>query len=89
MRNCLIHGNYGLHCPICRTTEKWDSLYGLCYYCGFSLQPGGEFPTDSVRPKPLNKETIRTVAAVIGDIMATVSVVLQLLGLHWIMTHPR
>lgn len=37
----------------------------------------------------MNKETIRTVAAVIGDFMATVSVILQLLGLHWIMTHPR
>ena len=37
----------------------------------------------------MNKETIRTVAAVIGDIMASISVILQMLGLHYIMTHPR
>lgn len=37
----------------------------------------------------MSKETIRTVAAVIGDIMATLSVILQMFGLHYIMTHPR
>ena len=35
------------------------------------------------------KETIRTVAAVIGDVCALASVLLQLVGLRWIMTHPR
>lgn len=35
------------------------------------------------------KETIRTVAAVIGDVCAIVSVILQFVGLHYIMTHPR
>jgi hypothetical protein len=35
------------------------------------------------------KETIRTVAAVIGDICAIASVILQCIGLRWIMTHPR
>jgi len=35
------------------------------------------------------KETIRTIAAVLSDICAVVSVVLQAYGLHYIMTHPR
>jgi len=37
----------------------------------------------------MNKETIRTIAAVVGDFMAMVSVILQMIGLHYIMTHPR
>ena len=36
----------------------------------------------------MSKETIRTIAAVIGDIMATISVLLQMFGLHYIVTHP-
>lgn len=35
------------------------------------------------------KETIRTVAAVIGDICALASVFLQLVGLRYLMSHPR
>jgi hypothetical protein len=35
------------------------------------------------------KETIRTVAAVVGDICAAASVILQIVGLRYIMTHPR
>lgn len=35
------------------------------------------------------KETIRTVAAVIGDLCAIASVLLQAYGLHYVMTHPR
>ena len=35
------------------------------------------------------KESIRTVAAVIGDICAAASVILQIFGLRYIMSHPR
>jgi hypothetical protein len=35
------------------------------------------------------KETIRTIAAVLSDVCAIVSVILQAYGLHYIVTHPR
>lgn len=35
------------------------------------------------------KESIRTVAAIIGDICAFAAVLLQLIGLRYIMSHPR
>jgi len=35
------------------------------------------------------KESIRTVAAIIADICAVASVILQACGLWYIMTHPR
>lgn len=34
------------------------------------------------------KETIRTVAAVLSDICAIVSAILQAYGLHFLFTHP-
>ena len=36
-----------------------------------------------------SKETTRTVAAVISDLCAIASIILQAYGLHYIMSHPH
>lgn len=79
----MITGDFGDKCPLCYSFDFWNRLLGICYDCDFSLQPR------PLKRKKVNKETVRTVAAVIGDIMATISVILQMFGLHYIMTHPR
>jgi hypothetical protein len=72
--------DYFRQCPRCLNSDLWDRLFAKCYACGYTPQT----------PKlHVNKETVRTIAAVIADIMAVLSVIIQLIMLHYVIHYHR